>query len=657
MSSFYEGFEDRKLEFLALLSENYKNSIECSSELVRLRALLKLPKGTEHFLSDLHGEYDAFEKVIRTCSGNIFRRTVEAIGPDTRAEFRFDTIAEAEEFCEMVYYPEETLASYHRKGIACPAFYRLAIFRLLKIFEVFARKYAQSAIIEKITPQFSFIIRELVFKNPNQSDRETFYAEILDGIIETGFADSVIAELCAAIKKLCVERLHIVGDIFDRGREPHYIIDSLIAYHAVDIQWGNHDILWLGAAAGNLACIANAVRICLRYANTSILETGYGINFYPLLQFAEERYELSVEELQRFMPITSDEVSDIKSTTLAKMHKAISIIQFKLESQLIKRNPGYNMENRMILDTIDTNSWTAQLGGKEYKLNSRDFPTVLEAGMQLTSEEASVIESLRLSFTLSEKLQRHAQFLLSHGSIYLVYNKNLLIHAGVPVNREMGLSEVAIEGQMLKGKELLDAVDQLVRKVYSDESDENKDFYWYLWCSPESPLFGKDKMATFERYFFDDTATHAESTQLFYEFIDEEELADRVLREFGLEPGRSHIICGHVPVKAFESAIKANRKILCIDLGYAKAYQKETGGAGCSLIYNSIGLTLMKLEPKYTNGLLSLSSTYENIEDLGIENRLYVADTEQGKQIKRDIENLELLLQAYRTGSLPEREH
>jgi fructose-1,6-bisphosphatase-3 len=312
------------------------------------------------------------------------------------------------------------------------------------------------------------------------------------------------------------------------------------------------------------------------------------------------------------------------------------------------------MQDRLILDTIDLRDWSAQLDGCRYSLNSKDFPTVVESGMMLSPEEESVMESLRLSFSLSEKLQRHAQFLLSRGSIYLVYNKNLLIHAGVPVNENMELHEVNIEGKTFKGKALLDFVDAAVRSSYSNENDVNKDFFWYLWCSPDSQLFGKDKMATFERYFFSDTQTHAESNQFFYGFIDEEALADMIFGEFGLEPGKSHIICGHVPVKASESAIKANRKILCIDLGYAKAYQKETGGAGCSLIFNSIGLTLMRLEQNNGNSVENdFLNTFENIEELGT--RLLVSDTEYGKQIQREIQNIEMLLHAYRTGDLLER--
>jgi fructose-1,6-bisphosphatase-3 len=447
----------------------------------------------------------------------------------------------------------------------------------------------------------------------------------------------------------------VIGDIFDRGVGPQHVMDTLMGCHSLDIQWGNHDILWIGAAAGNSACVANVVRICMRYGNTSVLEEGYGINLLPLTLLAMNEYAED-DTLKVFMPKISDEIPDIDEILLAKMQKAIAVIQFKLENCIIKRNPHYNMQDRMLIDKVNYDNFTLEIDGVTYPLNTHCFPTINPAEPErLTEEEQKVINSLVNSFMLSDKLQRHINFLLLKGSMYNVYNDNLLLHACVPLNEDLSFSEIAVNGGHYKGKELFDVLDEKVRHSYYQD-EVSKDIFWFLWCAPNSPLFGKDKMATYERYFIDDKTTHKEKDRPFYQNINNKAMADVIFREFGL-PKDGHIICGHVPVKAAkgEDPIKAEGTILCIDAGFAKAYQKETGMAGCTLTSNSYGMNLVIHEP-FTSREKAVADGIDIKSEIRLVNtcvkRTLVADTDIGKNIKEQIFYLEMLLYAYKIGEL-----
>ncbi|MCL1913228.1 MAG: fructose-1,6-bisphosphatase [Eubacteriaceae bacterium] len=641
--------------YFELLSEKFPTIQSAASEIIHLKSMMKLPKGTEHFISDIHGEHLAFENVLRNSSGSLRLRVVDLFS-DGDHKMGQDEILE---FCNLLYYPSESLVRLKNKGRLDSEFISSTIQRLLLLCKVVSRKYTQKTTISQFPKDYSYILQELLFKNSIEEDRAAYYDSIVESIIESGEQESFITSLCHTIQALCVEHLHIVGDIYDRGDGPHFVMDTLMRHERCDIQWGNHDILWIGAAAGNLACIANAIRISVRYQNMSVLEDGYRISLDPLRLFAEKHYSGDTT-LKEFTPKADNQPGAMDLASIGRMQKAISIIQFKLESELIDRN-DYGMDDRKIIDTINMDDWTVQVDGKKYHMNSKYLPTVSPNNpTKLTQEEEELIGYYQKAFTNSPILQRHIRFMMENGSIYLVYNNNFLIHASLPINEDLTLKTVEIMGRELSGKALLDFIDQGARDTFYSPGG-NKDLFWYLWCSPDSPLFGKDKMTTFERYFIDDKSTHTESNLGFYKNLDNSQLAELVLGEFGLDNEASKIICGHVPVRygKNESPIKAGKRIICIDAGFSKAYQDETQRAGCTLIFNSYGM------------VLAFHETFESVEKalesgndmlkgtLFVDNtpkRVFVSETEDGKKYKKQIKDIGELVERYRSRETKQRE-
>ena len=653
MNEFSKEILHSNKRYLKLLSEKFPGIQTTTSEIINLNAILNLPKGTEHFVSDIHGEFESFEHVLRNCSGSIKRKVIETL----KDELSEDQI---KELITIIYYPAEKLILLEKQKMLCTDWYEQTIKNLITVCRISASKYSHSKVRKAIPSNFAYIIQELLFKNDINGDRESYYNQIVKSIVDTGECDDFIINLCNTIRRLNIDHLHIIGDIFDRGVGPQHVMDTLVGYHSLDIEWGNHDILWIGAAAGNPACIANVVRICMRYGNTSVLEEGYGINLLPLTLLAIKEYA-DDDTLKIFMPKISDEIPDIDDILLAKMQKAIAIIQFKLENCIIKRNPQYDMSDRMLIDKVDYKTYTIEVDGEQYPLNTNFFPTIDPENPELLNEdEKKVIASLMNSFMLSDKLQRHINFLLLKGSMYNVYNNNLLLHACIPINEDLSFCEIAVNGSSYKGKELLDVLDEKIRHSYYQD-EMSKDIFWFLWCAPNSPLFGKDKMATFERYFIDDKTTHKEKDRPFYRNINNKALADVIFKEFGITE-EGHIICGHVPVKALkgEDPIKAEGRILCIDAGFAKAYQKETGMAGCTLTYNSYGMNLVIHEP-FTSREKAVADGIDIKSEIRLVNtavkRMLVGDTDIGKNIKEQIYYLEMLLYAYKIGEVKPNDH
>ena len=651
---------EEDLRYLKLLSKQYPTIASACTEIINLQAILNLPKGTEHFMSDIHGEYESFNHVLRNGSGNIKRKINEVYG-DILSEREIKTLA------TLIYYPEQKLEIIHKSEENMEEWYRITIYRLVVISRKAAFKYTRMKVRKALPPEFAYIIEELMHKGPEE-DKEEYYSEIINTIIRIGRADEFIIAMAKLIQRLVIDRLHIVGDIYDRGPGADKVMETLLNYHTVDIQWGNHDILWMGAAAGSQACIATVIRICARYANLDTLEDGYGINILPLATFALDYY--GNDECLEFTPrVESDIVySDKDLELIAKMHKAISIIQFKLEGEVIKRRPHFKMEDRLLLDKINYEEGTINLGGKIYKLNDNNFPTIDPANpYQLSAEEKELVEKLKSSFLNSEKLQEHIRFLLAKGSMYLKFNSNLLYHGCIPVNEDGSFKEVRIgsSGKSYRGKAFFDRLETLVREGYfHKDNPEAKqygmDITWYLWTGPDSPLFGKDKMTTFERYFIDDKETHIENKNYYFKLEDSEEMCRRILKEFNLDPECSHIINGHVPVKSKsgESPIKANGKLIVIDGGFSRAYQRTTGIAGYTLIYNSYGLLLVSHDPfestqKAIEEEKDIHSTTMVLEKELVRKR--VKDTDEGELMKTQIKDLEMLLKAYRLGYIKER--
>lgn len=652
---------NEELRYLKLLTKQFPTIASCCTEIINLQAILNLPKGTEHFLSDIHGECESFNHVLKNGSGNIKRKITEVFG-DIMSEKDIKSLA------TLIYYPEQKLEIIHKQEENIEEWYKITIYRLIVVSRKAAFKYTRMKVRKALPPEFAYIIEELMHKGPEEYDKEEYYSEIINSIIKVGRADEFIIAMSKLIQRLVIDRLHIVGDIFDRGPGAEKVMDTLLNYHSVDIQWGNHDVLWMGAAAGHEACIATVIRICTRYANLDTIEDGYGINILPLATFALEYY--ADDECVQFQPkVESDVVfNDNDLKLIAKMHKAISIIQFKLEGEVIQRRPHFKMEDRLLLNKINYEEGTIDWYGKIYKLNDTNFPTIDPKNpYELTKEEREVIDKLKSSFLNSEKLQKHIRFLLSNGSMYLKVNSNLLYHGCIPVNDDGTFKKVKIgsSGKEYSGKAYFDRLEILVREGYfHKDNPEGKlygmDMTWYLWTGPDSPLFGKNKMTTFERYFIDDEETHKEKKNSYFKLEDSEEMCNLIFREFGLNPETSHIINGHVPVKSKngESPIKANGKLLVIDGGFSKAYQGTTGIAGYTLIYNSYGLILVSHDP--------FESTQKAIEEekdihsttIVLEKeveRKRVGDTDNGEELKTQIRDLQMLLDAYRIGLIKEQ--
>lgn len=653
---------ENELKYLSLLSKQFPTAASVASEIMNLQAILNLPKGTEHFLADVHGEYEAFIHVLKNASGTIRRKVSELFGGQIREQ-------EIRELCTLIYYPQESLERIRQREICLEDWYVVAINQLIKVCQRVSEKYTRSKVRKALPPQYSYIIQELLHEDGLNSKKAGYLQAIQNSIIETGHAEDFIIAISETIQRLAIDHLHVVGDVYDRGPGAHVIMDKLLSYHNVDLQWGNHDMLWMGAAVGNEASMANVIRIALRYANLETLEGGYGINLLPLARLAMEEY--AKDKCKRFQAKVgdTDDTYDDKSLYLiSQMHKAISIIQFKLEAQIIARHPEYGMQGRNLLHCMDLQTGTIRLpDGSEHPLLDTNFPTVDPADpYRLTEAEADVVARLKHSFTHSEKLRKHVNFLYKKGSMYLAYNFQLLFHASVPLNEDKSFKSVRVGEGTYAGRELMDKVDEYVRlahwSAYDNPHHESAvDFMWYLWCGPDSPLFDKSAMTTFERYFIADKATHHEQKGYYYIYRVEQEVCERILAEFGLEGPDTHIINGHVPVKAVkgEVPLQAGGKLMLIDGGFSRAYQSSTGMAGYTLIFNSQGLQLVKHEP-----FSSTRQAIEQMEDIEsisvvreyISRRMLVRDTDQGKLLEAQVGELNKLLYAYRHGLIKEKE-
>lgn len=644
---------DRK-KYLNLLSKEYKNIEEVTEEIINLQAILNLPKGTEVFLSDIHGEYEPFEHILNNGAG-IIRSKIDAIFENYTTESERNTLA------TLIYYPEEKLKIIKKEITNLDEWYGITLYRLVEVARKVSSKYTRSKVRKAINKGFSYIIDELLHSQGDEKDKDRYYKEIIKSIIELNQADQFIIAISDLIKRMAIDHLHIIGDIFDRGIRPDLVMERLMNFHSLDIQWGNHDILWMGATCGNKASIANVIRICARYNNIDLLEDRYGINMRPLSTFALETYKN--DDCIQFMPkvFYYNQYENANRVNNAKIHKAIAIIQFKLEGQMIKKHPEYNMDDRLLLDKIDFEKQTVTINGKVYELNDTNFPTIDRNDVyKLTEKEAELIERLTNSFKNSEVLNKHISFLYNKGSMYTTFNSNLLFHGCVPVTEEGELKEIEFLGKKLKGKEYFDYINEIANRAYwnRDEEDENIiDIMWYLWISKNSPLFGKEKMATFESYFVSDKETHKEKKCAYYKFIEDENFCKKILKEFGLDEEDSHIMNGHMPVKAKdgESPIKANGKLFVIDGGFAKGYREKTGNAGYILTYNSNGLLLSQSKP-----FESIENAIKDESDIITEivvkkqevRRKTVEDTDIGKRLKLEIEDLKELLAAYRAGEI-----
>lgn len=642
----------RDLAYLKLMSREYPTIKAASSEIINLTAIQGLPKGTEYFFSDLHGEHEAFIHLLKSASGIIREKITETFS---------HIIPEKEEveLANLIYYPERIMNQMELKGLADDDWQRVTIYRLVQICKVVSSKYTRSKVRKKMPPEFAYIIDELLHVDYNDDNKRVYYSEIIRSIIDIQVGDKFIIALCQLIQNLTIDSLHIIGDIFDRGPRADIIMNELLQFHDVDIQWGNHDISWMGAATGNLACICNVLRIAISYNSFDVLEDGYGINLRPLSMFAAKVYR--DDPCGRFTPKILDEnIYDAVDPGLAaKMHKAIAIIQFKVEGQIIKRHPEYHMGDRILLEAVDFKRGVVAIEGKEYPLLDTAFPTVDPSDpLKLNKEEEELLRTLQLSFQHNDLLHRHVRFLYSHGSIYKCCNSNLLYHGCIPMKEDGSFEEISIGGRSYSGKALLDYVDKMVQNAYfmpeeSREKEEARDFMWYLWCGAKSPVYGKGKMTTFEHYFIEDKAARREPMNPYYTLSVKEEYCDRILLEFGLPREGSHIINGHVPVKIKEgeSPVKAKGKLFIIDGGLSKAYQSRTGIAGYTLIYNSNHLALaehMPFDPSGEN--TPRVSVVENMKK-----RVMVADTDKGVELAERIRDLKELVAAYREGILKEK--
>lgn len=647
MSGLEKEIAEQEKKYLTLLSTKFKNIGETATEIINLQAIMNLPKGTEHFLTDIHGEYEAFNHVLKNGSGAVRQKIDEVFGDNLNT-------FEKKELATVIYYPKEKIEFLAKELKNMDKWYKTIIYRLIEICSVVSSKYTSSKVRKAMPKDFSYIIQEIIYERKELRNKREYIANIIDTIISIGRAKEFVIAISNLIQRLIIDRLHIVGDIYDRGPSPHLIMDTLIDYHNVDIQWGNHDILWMGAGLGSKACIANVIRICARYGNNDILEDGYGINLLPLAAFAMEKY---ADDPCEYFKIKTNKNTPLK----AQIHKAITVIQMKIEGNVIERNPEFEMEHRNLFRKTDFKKGTVIIDGVEYELRDKNFPTVdLDNPLKLTPEESEIMENLRLAFLRSEKLQRHIRFLFAKGSIYLRCNSNLLYHACIPLTEDGKLKEVNVRGQKVKGREYLDLAEKICREAYFNRANSAKDklncdYVWYMWCGKDSPMFGKDSMKTFERYFIEDKTTHTEKKNHYYTFYNEEATCDMILEEFDLNPKISHIVNGHVPVKVKkgESPIKANGKLYIIDGGFSRAYQPETGIAGYTLIYNSYGLKLVSHAPfestekaiKEGKDIISSSRIVNTSQ-----NRIRVKDTDIGKELQNQINDLKKLLNAYRKG-------
>ena len=650
------------MRYLTLLSQSFPTVAEASTEIINMQAIMNLPKGTEHFLADIHGEYEAFIHVLKNASGNIKRKVNELFGNTLRE-------TEKRELCTLIYYPEQKLEQVKLKEPDIDDWYHITLHQLVAVCRDVSSKYTRSKVRKSLPRDFSYIIQELLHEHTEDHNKAAYVNVIVDTIISTGRADDFIIAIANVIQRLAIDQLHILGDIFDRGPGAHIILDKMCDYHSWDMQWGNHDVLWMGAHAGNDACICNVIRLSLRYANLSTLEEGYGINLVPLATFAMETY--GDDPCREFLPKLSGGAMAMDEKTqrlTAQMHKAIAVMQFKMETEIIKRHPEWRMADRCLFDLVDYASHTIHLEGKDYAMSSCHFPTIDPADPSvLSAEERDLMQKLHHSFCVSEKLHKHVNVMLQHGCMYAIFNNNLLFHASCPLNADGSLKEVEIyPGHRYKGRELMHHIGMLIRTAFQSDSDAAEkayaiDYFLYLWCGPDSPLFDKSKMATFERYFIADRETHVEGKGYYFKLRNNEEVIDHIMDEFGIVGENRHIINGHVPVRTTqgENPIKANGKLMVIDGGFSKAYHNETGIAGYTLVYHSRGFQLVQHEPftsmedAITRGT-DIKSTTQIVEMSN--RRMLVADTDKGKELGRQVVDLEELLYAYRYGFIKERE-
>ena len=642
-------------EHLELLSESFRNIDETTKEIINLEAILSLPKGTEHFLSDIHGEYEAFDHILRNGSGVIKEKLKEVFGNRLPKK-------ELNLLATIIYYPEEKLNLLKKEfsTVEYKEYQKILLLRLLEVTQVAARKYTRSKVRKLLPKDFDYIIEELLYKMQTR-DKEDYYEKILENIIELGAGDKFIIELSLSIHKLIIDHLHIVGDVYDRGPLPDKIMDRLLNYHSLDIQWGNHDMLWIGAYLGDRISMANVIRICARYDNLDIVEDRYGISLRGLLNLSEKYYK--EDPCKEFLPKLSkdDELkySEHEILQIARMHKAMAIIQFKLEKQVIDKNPEFNLQTRALLDKIDFDKKTVVIRGKVHPMKSCDFPTIDRKNpFKLTKDEEKVVNKLRESFVTSEKLKKHIELFINKGAMYSCYNGNLLIHGCMPVDSEGNFQKFTYENKQYEGKALLDFFDRKIRSIFYSEEREDNGLFFYLWQGEFSPLFGKRDMTTFERYFIEDKATHEEVKNAYYKLRENEEFCVKLLKEFGLTKD-GHIINGHTPVKETkgEDPIKANGRTIVIDGGMSRAYHKTTGHGGYTLTYNSYGLQIMshdifQSKKKALKDETDIVSTRRVVDKL---TRKKVADTDNGTKIKKQIDLLKLLLDEYRKGTIVER--
>ena len=655
-----KAYRPENLHYLKMLARQYPNVQAASTEIINLHAIRNLPKGTEHFISDVHGEYEAFLHILNSASG-VVREKLDKLFATTVSKSDLDQLA------TLIYYPQEKLEEIERETADMREWYRITFHRLIEVCREVSSKYTRSKVRKAMPPEYAYIIDEMIHTHYEDSDKRDYYENIISTIIDIDRAANFLVELCELIKRLAVDHLHLVGDIFDRGPRADIILDSLMDYHSVDIQWGNHDVLWMGAASGSRTLVATVLVNSLRYNNLEVIETGYGISLRPLSVFANEVYKDC--DIHRFeVKLTNEDAAhytEKDKLLAARMHKAITVILFKLEGQKILRNPCFNMSDRLLLDKIDYENKCITIGDKTYPLEDTDFPTVdPKDPYTLTEDEDTLINQLTSSFLHSEKLQRHVRFLYSKGSLYKIYNGNLLFHGCIPMAEDGTLLSFSIGGQTLSGKAFLDYADLNARQAYyskpgTEEREFGMDFLWFLWAGRNSPIFGRDRMTTFERRLILDESTWIEPKNAYYQLYNDPVICDMLLKEFGLEGPHCHIINGHVPVKSKkgESPMKAGGKLLVIDGGFCKAYQKTTGIAGYTLIYNSACFRLVSHEPfvgranaiRENQDIASTSVVFERLES-----RMKIAGTDVGRQLQEQIDDLMALLQAFRSGEIVE---
>ena len=650
-------FTENRL-YLEALAQQYPTVRAAAAEIINLQAILDLPKGTEHFISDIHGEHEAFRHILNNASGAIREKVDMLFGNALSAN-------ERAELATLIYYPAAKLKAIRENAADLTAWYRAVLPRLLQLCHLVASKYTRSKVRKSLPAEYAYILEELLtVQNATDPNKAAYYENILTSIIDLGQAERFVTALTDTIKRLIVDRLHIVGDIFDRGTRPDIVLDDLIAYHGVDVQWGNHDILWMGAASGSRTCIANALNNAFSYGNLDTIEVGYGISLRPLALFAADVY--GHKDVSCFMPKSTGGASPYDANAprlVACMHKAIAVILFKLEGCIIRRHPEFHMDDRLLLDKIDYRAGTVCIDGETYSLRDCDFPTIdPNDPYRLTPAEEQVMEQLKTAFRRSEKLQKHVDFLFSKGGLYKCCNQNLLFHGCIPMNEDGSLMDFEIDGHLLHGRALLDALERITRRGYyapwnSSEQLRGKDYMWFLWCGRHSPLFGRSRICTFERLLVDVPKVHAEPRNAYYNLYNDEKACLRILDEFGLCSPHSHIINGHMPVqkKKGESPIKAGGRLIVIDGGFCRAYQEKTGTAGYTLVYNSYGMRIIAHEP--FGGVANAVAGNKDILSTAVvfdvmENRIRVAQTDDGERIREQIDGLTMLLFAYQSGFL-----